>query len=187
MDTQFKFGPVANSEFDALVGAPVPYGGVRFYNSTAVALAVAGTASVPVLYNPPGSGVLARIQTVRLGVVAGTTILGYHGYGWAINPTLSALTAGPNPIGAVLGRGPTTPLLWYTTATWAAAPTLIASGLNAGGAFAAGPMFALRDDIGGWIILPPGCAFAPLIANAAVAATCVCVVDVYQTPIPTNF
>ena len=188
MDATFYQGPSLVTELDAVTGAAAPTAALKFFTTTAVAAAVAGTASVPILYNPPGSGVVARIMAVRFGAVAGTVIAGNLVYGWLFNPTLTGLTAGPNPVNGFLGRGNSTPLLWYTTATSAAAPNVMGTaGISAGGAYAAGPLFQMFDPVNGFIVLPPNTAFWPYLANAAVAMTALITVDVIQTPMLTNY
>ncbi len=185
MDSQVFYGPRAASELDAITGVKTGIAGFRFYNTSAVAYAAAGTSTVPVLYNPVNSGVVARIMCVRIGSVAGTVVQGALGYGWAVNATLTSVTAGPNPIPAYLGGiQAACGLLWYTTATSGAAPTFMPMGVNTGGAYAAGPTFPIRDDINGFLVLAPGSAFYPIVSINAVAMTALCAVDVIQTALP---
>ena len=190
MDTQFFYGPRAGSEGDALI-PPVgsvnagKTGGFLFYSTTAVAYAAAAASSVPVLYNPTNSQFNCRIQWVKIGVRAGSWAQGDVGYGIYVNASLSALTAGPVALSSYVGGSGVlaNPFLWYTTATSAVAPPVyIPSGINFGGAAAAGPAFNLVDNINGSIILAPGTAFYPNISVNAVAATVIVQVFVIATP-----
>jgi hypothetical protein len=95
---------------------------------------------------------------------------------------LSGLTAGPAIINGFFGRGNTTPLLWYRLATTTAPVVVFPSGISAGGALAAGPLFPMRDNVNGAIVIPPGVAFWPFLANAAVALTALVSVEYVQTP-----
>jgi hypothetical protein len=157
---------------------------LRFYTSSAIAAAAAGTASVPVLYNPAGSGIYARIVAIRLGVVSGTVVAGCLEYGYAASPSFSGVTTGPSPVAGYLGNDASTPLLWYVAATAGAAPTSIGpSGLNAGGALGAGPLFELIDHPDG-LVLPPGAAFWPLLANTSLGLSALVTLDIYQAVHP---
>ena len=188
MDATIYQGPSLVTEVDAVTGAAAPIGAFKFFTTTAIAAAVPGTTSVPILYNPPQSQVVARIMTVRFGVVGGTVVAGNIVYGWLFNPTLTGLTAGPNPVNGFLGRGNSTPLLWYTAATSAAAPNSMGTnGISSGGALAAGAMYQLEDNVNGMIVIPPGTAWWPFLANAAEALTALITVDVIQTPFLTNY
>lgn len=182
MESTVFYGQNAQDQVDAIAGAPASVGLFKFYTTTAIAAAVPGTASVPILLNPANSGVVARIQAVRFGVVAGTVIAGCLLYGVYDTPTLSGLTAGPASVNGFVGRGNTTPLLWYRLATCPAPVIVFPNGISAGGALAAGPLFTMRDDVNGAIAIPPGWAFWPFLANAAVALTALVSVDVLQTP-----
>ncbi len=193
MDAGYLYGHNLIGEFDAITGVPGNtgnplegrVGSFTFYNTTAVALAVGGTSSVPVLYNPPNSGYNARIMAVRLGVTAGTWAQGTVGYGLTPNASLSSVTAGPAAMPAYVGGAQLAcPFLWYTTATSAAAPTYFrASGINVAGAAGAGPMFTTLDPINGFIVLAPGAAFYPAVSLNAVATTVTVYVDVIATPV----
>jgi len=188
MDGTFLYGQTLSTEQDAITPAAGnalngKVGGFTFYNTTAVALAVGGTSSVPVLYNPVNSNYNCRIMAVRYGVTAGTWAQGTVGYGITPNAVLSSLTAGPAAMPAYVGGVQLAcPFLWYTTCTSGAAPTYFrASGINTGGAAAAGPMFNATDYINGFVVLAPGTAFYPAVSLNAVATTVTVYVDVIAT------
>jgi hypothetical protein len=160
------------------MSAPIT-GRLLFFTRSGIAIAAPVAASVPVLVNPSGSGVIARIRAVRLGVISGTVVAGSIMYGYAAT-TFSGVTAGPAPVSPYLGNDVTTPLLWYTAATAAAAPvTLGPSGFNAGGALAAGPLYRLEDEPD--IVLLPGFAFWPLLGNTSLGLSALVALDVFQS------
>jgi hypothetical protein len=192
MDATFYQGTSLVTETDAVTPGANPSSGIvgafRCYTSAAIAAAAVGVTSAPALYNPPNSGVVLRVQAIRLGVVGGTVIAGTLGYAYQNQPVLSGLTAGPAPLSTFLTRGAPFQGLWYSALTLAAAPTFIGSnGLSAGGALAAGPLFSLMDPVNGFIVIPPGVIFLPFVANAAVALTALVTLDVIQTPMLTGF
>jgi hypothetical protein len=153
---------------------------LRFFTSSAIAAAPANASSVPVLYNPAGSGIFARIVAVRLGIVSGTVVAGCLEYGFAASPSFSGITAGPSAVCDFLGNDASTPLLWYIVATAGAAPTVIGpAGPNAGGALAAGPLYELTDHPDG-LVLPPGAAFWPLLSNTSLGLSALVSLDVFQ-------
>ncbi len=182
-DSTFFYGPTLSTETDAVTGAPANTGYFKFYTTVAVAGAVAVVGSVPVLLNPVNSGVVARIMGVRFGAVAGTVIAASILYGVSGVITFSSTANGPTPINTFIGRGAACALSWFTTATASAAPTILfPNGISAGGAYAAGPLFTMRDDVNGSIVLPPGASFWPYLSNAALAMTALITVDVIQSP-----
>lgn len=188
MDSTVFYGINQAQAVDVVTGAASPSGLFKFYTTTAIAAAESSTSSVPVLYNPAASGVVARVQAVRFGAVAGTVIAGCLLYGVQESPGLSVLTEGPDPINCFIGRGQECVLKWYTVATIAAAPTIIfPNGISAGGAYAAGPLFTMYDPVGGSIVLPPDTAFWPYLAKNAVAMTALITVDVVQSPMLDSF
>jgi len=192
MDGTWFQGPSLVTETDAVTPGANPnsniVGAFRCFTTTAVAAAAVGATSAPALYNPPNSGVVLRVQAVRLGVVAGTVIAGTLGYAYQANPVLSGLTSGPAPLGTYLTRGAAFQGLWYSALTLAVAATFIGTnGLSAGGALAAGPLFQLMDPVNGFIVIPPGVIFLPFVANAAVALTALVTLDVIQTPMLTGY
>ena len=63
-DSTYFYGPTLATETDAVTGAPANTGYFKFYTTTAVAGAIATTASVPVLYNPAASGVVAPVTNL---------------------------------------------------------------------------------------------------------------------------
>lgn len=183
MESSLYYGQNMIDGVDVVAGAPDNSGTFIFYTDSAIAAAEPSTSSVPLLYNPPASGVVARIMQVKYGAVAGTVIAGCLRYGLQASPTLSGLTAGPDAINGFFGRGNTTPLLWYKVATIGAAPSLVfANGISSGGAYAAGPLFTMVDNVNGSIVVPPGAAFWPFLAKNSVAMTALVTVFVVQTP-----
>ena len=192
MDATFYQGTSLVGETDAVTPGQNANANVTgaykcFITAAATAAAVA-TTSAPALFNPSNTGVVLRIQAVRLGVVGGTVIAGDLGYAYQLNPVLSGLTLGPAPLGTFLGRGAQFAGLWYSALTLAAAPTFMGTnGISSGGALAAGPLFQMYDPIGGFIALPPGSIFFPFVANGAEALTAFVTLDVIQTPMLTGF
>ena len=192
MDSTFYQGTSLVLETDAVTPGQNPSGNIvgayKCFTSAALAAAAVSTTSAPALYNPPNSGVVLRIQSVRLGVVGGTVIAGDLGYAYQLNPILSGLTLGPAPLGTYLTRGAVFQGLWYSALTLAAAPTFMGTnGISSGGALAAGPLFQMYDPIGGFIAIPPGVIWFPFVANGAEALTAFVTVDVVQTPFLTGF
>ena len=175
MDGTVFYGATKTQQSDAVTvagGSSGVTGTFKCYTTTAVAGAAAGANSVPILYNPASSNVVLRILRVSFGAVAGTVIAACITYGVQSSPVLTVLTPGPTPINTFIGRGAAFQGLWYTAATIGAAPTILfPNGISAGGAYAAGPMFTMVDNVGGTIALPPGVAFWPYLSNAALAMT----------------
>lgn len=162
-------------------GAKGPNGPAGLFVATAAGIVggVVAVTSAPALYNPPQSGKLYRIQTVRLGDVSGTIIRGNIRYYWAQNPILSGLT-----LGTILPRtrGVATSALFYTALTVAAAATqFMQSGLGSGGAVAA-QFYNLRSDEYGFPVWP-GEIFYPYVSNAALAMAADVTVEWIETPI----
>jgi hypothetical protein len=186
MDGSVFYGANKAAALDAVTvlgGSAGMTGTFKCYTTSAVAGAVIGTTTAPALYNPAASGVVLRILRVSLGAVAGTVIAASHTYGVIAAPVLSGLTPGPTPFNTFIGRGATFQGAWYTGITVASAATILfPSGISAGGALAAGPLFTMVDNIGGAIALPPGAIFYPWVSNAAIALTALVTVDVLQTP-----
>lgn len=160
-------------------------------------VAALGTATMPMLLNPANSGRVIRIMDVSLGVHSVTTlILGHLCYGFAnFNPgggwTYSAGT--PTAVGVNKGflgsQAAIAPCgLWFVAGlTLNAAPTYFCpSGYSSPGAFAAGPMFPLKDWIGGAIALYPGEAFFPIASDNALTLVCSCRVLTSESPLPTG-
>lgn len=146
---------------------------------TGAAIAVA---TAPALYNPPASGKVLRIQTVRLGDISGTIIRSNIRYYWAQNPILSGLT-----LGTIYSRtrGVASSAFFYTALTVAAAATqFMQSGLGSGGAIAA-QFYNLRADEYGFPIWP-GEIFYPFVSNAAIAMVADVTVEWLETPITTG-
>lgn len=194
MDSTLHWAAGRDAQRDVVCGALPHVGAFKFYLTTAVASAQASTSSVPVLYNPAVSTcvdhvwiplVVLRVMAVRIGVVSGTVVPGSILYGLASDITFSSTAeTGAASFNTFVGRGAATPAKFYTTATASAAPSILfPAGFNAGGNLAAGPLFTLRDDVNGSIVLPPGGSFWPFIANgaAAPAVTALVTVDVVQT------
>lgn len=184
MQLQMLYGAITQNQID-LSHAVDPWGIFKAYLLVAdeVTLAVPGTASAPVLYNPPQSDSILQILRVHLGITGGTIVEGAIEYALQDNPTLSGLTLGPNPINMAFGKGNACRALWYKAATWAAAATVILPyGINATGANAAGARSIDKHEEGR-ILLYPGTAFAPCVASAAVAATVIPMVEFAQIPL----
>jgi hypothetical protein len=177
-----------STQLDAVFGKASGFG--MFIGSNAAAgntVAAVGVNSAPCLYNPPSSNVALRIQSVHIGVISGTVIAGNLGYAIQKDPVLSALTEGGIITGSFLFRTQPSQAKLYTALTVAAAPTWIGTnGLSAGGALAAGPLFNLRDDINGAIVVPPGSAFWPFVSINAVALVANVTVRWIEVPIPTG-
>jgi len=168
--------------------------GYGFYYNTAAAGvtgAVAGTASAPMLWNPSDSDVRLRIIKVRWGGISGTVIAAHIAYGWLAAAGAQIGTAQPivsytkvAPVNAVLGAGRASKINFApATLLLTAAPAyLMPVGISSPGAYAAGPLFTMVDNVDGCIVVNPGNAFFPYIANAAIAL--VASVSVFALEIP---
>ena len=161
--------------------------------STGVLAKAADTSPVMMLWNPAGSGVNLRIQRLMIGAVSGTVILSSLGWGVIKNagsqvgtaaPVVSLTTAAPT--NRFIGGNGKASLINFAPATVSVtnAPTFVESwGLSAGGAFAAGPLFALDLNIAGQIVIAPGTAFFPFLSNGAMALTAVVTVFATEEPV----
>lgn len=195
-----RWGVSTQGRIDVVCGAPAYFGSFKAYLTAGIgAIAAPTTASVPVLYNPGVRTVVdaawfplvaLRILRVSIGVVSGTLAVGNICYGIAEGVTIAG---GDETDAAIVntfvGRGASTSAKFYTTATASVAPTVFPSGMNAGGDLAAGALFNLTDKIKGGIVLPPGAAFWPFLANDAGAPnlTALVTVDFVQTPMLGNY
>jgi hypothetical protein len=170
--------------------------GYGFYYNTGAAGVVAaavGTASAPMLWNPSDSDVNLKIVKIKFGVVSGTVILSHLAYGifkagaqiGTAQPVVS-YTAGA-PTNAKYGAGRVSRINFAPlTVSMTGGPSYwMPSGLNAGGAFAAGTMFPLIDPVDGCIVIPPGIAFFPYVSNAAMALTAAVSVLGLELPVST--
>ena len=178
------YGPVANSEWD-IVKAPAPWGIFKAYLlvADAVTVKVPDTSIVPVLYNPPTSGVVFQILRVHWGVTGGTIAASAEEYALANGVTHSSTTDGPAPINMSYGHGTNFLGNWYKVTTMSAASTTILPyGTNAGGANGAGARSVERFDEGR-IYLYPGGTFIPVTASGALAATVIPMVEFLQMPL----
>jgi len=166
------------------------------YSSAAagVVAAAASTSSPMMLWNPSDSGVNLRILEVRIGAVSGTVITSHLGYGFLTGAGAQVGTAQPivsatfaNPVNLLISGGKASRVKFApATVSLTAAPTyLMTSGMSAGGALAAGPVFELVDFFqNGKIIVPPGVAFFAFVSNAAMALTASIAVIGVEEPIP---
>lgn len=145
----------------------------RLFHSATAATGVApgtaiGTTAAYSLHNPLGSGVDIAILVVSMGYISGT--LG-AGVVWhlvnldpsAAAPTGTAITERPGKVTGGVGLG-----IALTTATLAVAPAIIRPfcSLTALVAATAVAPWAITEDVGGAIIIPPGCTYS-LHATAA--------------------
>lgn len=181
-------GKPANSVTDAITE------GMGFIYSTAVGGvtgAAAGVNSVPMLWNPMGSGVRLRILEVRIGGISGTVIAAHVAYGILLNAGSQIGTAAPvvsltqvAGVNLMPGAGRASKIRFApATVTLIAAPTyLMPNGMNAGGAYAAGPMWQLVDKLDGKLTIPEGVAFFPYISNAAIALVAAVAVLAIEEP-----
>ena len=147
---------------------PAPWGIFKAYLlvADAVTVKVPDTSIVPVLYNPPTSGVVFQILRVHWGVTGGTIIVAAEEYALANGVTHSSTTDGPAPINMAYGHGTQFLGNWYKVTTMSAASTTILPyGGNSGGASAAGARSNERYDEGR-IYLYPGGTFIPVTASA---------------------
>jgi hypothetical protein len=184
-EIQDSFGFASASEFDVVLKAPAPWGIFKAYTlvANAVTIAIPGTSTAPILYNPPSSGVVFKILRVSWGVTGGTIAASASCYAIQDQPALSAVTAGPVPINANYFRGNAFLGYWYTAVTWATASTVIIPyGFHSGGANAAGP-FSNPQWIENRLYINPGQVFAPCCATSAQAATVCPMVEFLQMPI----
>jgi len=170
--------------------------GYGFVYSSAAAGVVAAAPAVgtaPMLWNPSDSGVLLRIRKVMLGFVSGTVILSHLAYGLVLHAGASVATAGPivsytaaAAVGLIPGKGQASRINFAPlTVTLIAAPTYwMPNGFSAPGALAAGALVRLVDDRGDdELQIPPGVAFFPYMANAAMALTAAVAVVGIEEPL----
>ena len=136
------------------------------------AMAVPGATAAFSLHNPLGSGVRLAILVASLAYISGT--LG-AGVVWhlvnldpsAAAPTGTAITERPGIVTGGVGQG-----VALTTATLAVAPAIIRPfcSLQASLASTAVAPWVVNEDVGGAIVLPPGCTYS-LHATAAGGAS----------------
>ena len=186
MDGSVYYGANKAGAQDAVTiagGSSGMTGTFKCYTTTAIAGAAAGANSVPILYNPAGSGVVLRILRVSFGAVAGTVIAACITYGVQSSPVLTVLT-------------PWTGANQHLHRTWSYLRRQLVHGRhdrsgahdplpqrNLGGrSLRGGPLVHDGGQRGRHHRHPAGCAFWPYISNAALAMTALVTVDVLQTP-----
>lgn len=165
--------------------------------ATGVLAKASDTSPVMMLWNPAGSGVNLRIQSVSIGAVSGTVIL--SSLGWGVIPNAGSQFGTAAPIVSFTAAAATNRLVGangkasqinFAPATCSVtnAPTFKESwGLSAGGAFAAGPLFSLSVPVNGSIIIAPGTAFFPFLSNGAMALTAIVTVVATEEPVLSGF
>jgi hypothetical protein len=161
--------------------------------STGVALKAADTSPVMMIWNPLGSGVNLRIQSVSFGAVSKTTvIISNLGWGVILNAGNQFGTAAPivsytaaAAANRLVGANGKASQMYFGPATVSVtnAPTWRESYAKSfGGDFAAGPGFDLTIPVNGSIVIAPGVAFFPALSNAA--TTIIAAVTVLATEEP---
>jgi hypothetical protein len=161
--------------------------------TTGVLAKAADTSPVMMLWNPSGSGVNLRIQSVAIGAVSGTVILSSLGWGVILNAGSQFGTAAPivsytavAAVNRLVGANGKASQINFAPATVSVtnAPTFKESwGLSAGGAFAAGPLFSFTVPVNGSIVIAPGVAFFPFLSNGAMALTAIVTVVATEEPV----
>lgn len=141
--------------------------GRLFHAQTAAAGVAPGTAigtTAPfALHNPLGSGVYVAINIVSMGYVSGTLGAGTIHHCVNLDPQAAAPT-GTTIVerpGLVTGAG--SQAIALTTATLAAAPTPWRQFISLAPELATSVLapYIAYEDVGGAIILPPGCTYSP--------------------------
>jgi hypothetical protein len=162
--------------------------------ATGVALAAPSVNSVPMIWNPSGSGKNLVIHKVVVGWKDTTWAVGHIDYAILTNAGSQTGTAAPvvsltqvSGVNLLIGTGNVSVMRFApATVTLAAAPTyLCPMGVSsaAGAAATAMPNFTMVDRVDGHIICPPGTAFF-VVANAAVAGVCAVAIYGLELPVP---
>jgi len=172
------------------VGAGLPGGvtdaianGQCFWYSTAatgVAMAVVGTSSAPMIWNPSDSNRRLHIIQVNFGYVSGA-VAAQH-LGWGIQYGVGAQYGTAQPVvsltkvaavNAILGGGVASKMNFApATCSLTGGPSYAGTyGFSSGGAIAAGPFYELMDWTWGKIVIPPGVAFFPGISGGTITMT----------------
>lgn len=131
-----------------------------------------GTTAAFSLHNPLGSGVDIAILKAAMAYISGTLGAGVVWHLVNLDPSVAAptgtaITERPGKVTGGGGQGQA-----LTTATLAAAPAIIRPFCSLGASLASTPAapWQVNEDLGGDIILPPGCTYS-LHATAAAGTT----------------
>jgi hypothetical protein len=126
-------------------------------SATGIAINAIGTAAGVALYNPVGTGYNLSIQSVRLGMVSSTLILGavMHGVNTNLSAAATTGTAGTSVPGLAGGGASAVGKPLYT-ATLPANPTPTRVFAYKQPTIATGSSFVLEDLLDGSISLAPG-------------------------------
>jgi hypothetical protein len=137
-------------------------GALFSFNVTAKTINVISAAYVSVfaLYNPIGSGKIAEVVDLDMGLLSGTLVVNVLGLYWAGAPTSSASTFttpsvfGTNHFGGVPGKGGNA-IIPYTALTHSGTPARIAV-LNSWNSTAVVVGMPMHYDFNGKLLLYPG-------------------------------
>ena len=151
-----------------------------WYNTPAAGVtgAAVTTTNKPVIWNPSDSNRMLHIIQINYGVVSGTVIAAHIAYGYLLAAGAQYGTgqpivtfAGVTPVNAVAGAGVASRMNFaHTTLTMTVGPAYMApNGYSSGGALAGGMLYEIQDLVYGKIVVPPGVAFFPYVANGAIA------------------
>ena len=161
--------------------------------TTGVLAKAADTSPVMMLWNPAGSGINLRIQSVDVGAVSGSVILSDLGWGVIRQAGAQFGTAAPivsytaaTPTNRLVGANGKSSQINFGPATVSVtnAPTFTETwGVSAGGALAAGPLFSVSIPVNGQIVIAPGTAFFPFLSNGAMALTAIVTVVATEEPV----
>lgn len=185
------------------VGAGVPAGvtdamvaGQCFWYSTAatgVALAVVGTGSAPMIWNPSDSNRKLHVIQVNIGYVSGAVAAQHVGWGLFLNVGSTKGTAQPivsctevAAVNAILGASGQASHMRFAPATvsMTGGPSYAGTyGISSGGAVGAGPLYQMIDYTWGKITIPPGVAFFPAITGGTFTMTASVAVFGWEEPI----
>lgn len=164
----------------------------RIFHASTAATGVApgtaiGTTGAFTLHNPLGSAVNIAILVASMGYISGT--LG-AGVVWhlvnldpsAAAPTGTAITERPGKVTGGAGLG-----IALTTSTLAVAPAIIRPFCSLGASLASTAVqpWMATEDVGGAIVLPPGCSYT-LHATAAAGTSPLVAFGVTWEEIPTD-
>jgi len=187
-------------EYTVGAGLPSPVqdailNGQCFWYSTAasgVALAVVGTSSAPMIWNPSDSNRRLHVIQVNFGYVSGAVAAQHIGWGIQLGVGAQIGTAQPvvsytagSPVNALIGAGVASKMRFApATCSLTVGPTYQGTyGLSAGGAIGNGPLFPLMDWTWGKIVIPPGVAYFPAVSGGTLTMTASVAVFGWEEPI----
>jgi hypothetical protein len=184
------WGPTLANALDIFSGANPPGGqgpvGVFEISFASLTWAAIAATTPPALYNPPGSGTIARIMRVLFGDVSGTLIranMRYYRGNSAVN-IISGITDVTNTIQPRTKVASVLKVYSALTLT-PAASLFMPVGFGSGGAIAT-QFYWLQDAPEGLIVIRPGEIWLPSVSNAALAMVGDLGIQWVETPLSLN-